>query len=228
MKIVIVGSEGFIGRTLVFRALQEGNEVVGVDIPPQTCVQEQGYTYYSIDSVDDAAYKNAGGMVLLAAKRPIGAFTPEDYFNNIAIIRRNLDTAIEKGIKNIVFASSISVYSGEALPWTEEQYTVPLNLYGASKLACENIGLLLSRTQGLRFKSLRFAHVIGPNEKNGFFVNLSIKNALEKKTQTVYGSGEQKRHYISTADVCRAVLAALNKPEECGVFNIGMGKTYTR
>ena len=227
MKIVIVGSEGFIGRTLVYHALKEGCEVVGIDIPQQSYVCREGYTYYCVDSVDDAAYENVGGIVLLAAKRPIGSFTLEDYFNNIAIIRRNLDIALVKGITNIVFASSISVYSGDVLPWSEDQYTVPLNLYGASKLACENIGLLLSRTQGLRFKSLRFAHVIGPNEKNGFFVNLTVRNALEKRTQTVYGSGEQKRHYICTMDVCRAVLAALSKPEECGVFNIGMEKTYT-
>ena len=32
MKIVIVGSEGFIGRTLVRDMLRDGNEVVGVDI----------------------------------------------------------------------------------------------------------------------------------------------------------------------------------------------------
>ena len=227
MKTVIIGSEGFIGRSLVNAALKENHEVIGVDMAPESALCVEGYTYLSVDEVDDAAFDGVDGIVLLAAKRPIGAFTMEDYYNNIGIIRKNIDLAMEKGITNIVFASSISVYSGGELPWTEDSYTVPLNLYGASKLACENIGLLLSRTQGLRFKSLRFAHVVGPNEKNGFFVNLTINNALEKKTQTIYGSGEQKRHYISVADVCRAVLAALKCPEEYGVFNIGMTETYS-
>lgn len=227
MKIVIVGSEGFIGRTMVRRALMDGNEVVGVDIPKESPVTDAGYTYRCVDSVDDAVLENADGMVLLAAKRPIGAFTLDDYFGNIGIIQKNLELAIEKGITNIVFASSISVYSGEKLPWTETDYSVPLNLYGASKLACENIGLLQSRTKGLRFKALRFGHVIGPNEKNGFFVNLTVQNAREKKTQTIYGTGEQKRHYIAVPDVCAAVLCALKHPDECGVYNIGMARTYT-
>ena len=227
MKYAIVGSEGFIGKTLVQYALQQGHEVIGVDIAAQSQLSASGYAYMSVDRMDDASFDSVDGMVLLAAKRPIGAFTLDDYFNNIAIIKKNLDLAIEKGVSNIVFASSISVYSDGELPWTEDSYTVPLNLYGASKLACENIGLLLSRTQGLRFKALRFAHVIGPNEKNGFFVNLTIGNALQKKTQTIYGSGEQKRHYVSTLDVCGAVLAALSKPDECGVFNVGMAQTYS-
>lgn len=227
MKIVIVGSEGFIGRTLVRDALHDGNEVVGVDIPAVSSVTDAGYTYLCVDRLDDTALSGADGMVLLAAKRPIGAFTLDDYFGNIGIIQKNLELALANGITNIVFASSISVYSGEQLPWTETDYSVPLNLYGASKLACENIGLLISRTKGLRFKALRFGHVIGPNEKNGFFVNLTVQNAREKKTQTIYGSGEQKRHYIAVPDVSRAVLCALKKPDEWGVYNIGMEQTYT-
>lgn len=227
MRIVIVGSEGFIGRTLVQYALKDGIEVVGVDIPEASGVTDAGYTYQCAQRLDDAVIRGADGMVLLAAKRPIGAFSIEDYYGNIDIIRKNLEMAAENGITNIVFASSVSVYSGDRLPWTESDYSVPLNLYGASKLACENIGLLWSRTKGLRFKALRFGHVIGPNEKNGFFVNLTVQNARAKKMQTIYGSGEQKRHYIAVPDVCGAVLCALKKPEEYGVFNIGMEKTYT-
>ncbi len=227
MKIVIVGSEGFIGRTLVRDMLRDGNEVVGVDIPAHSPVADAGFTYLCADRLDSKALEGADGMALLAAKRPIGGFTLDDYFGNIGIVQKNLDLALDSGITNVVFASSISVYSGEKLPWTETDYSVPLNMYGASKLACENIGLLLSRTKGLRFKALRFGHVVGPNEKNGFFVNLTVQNAREKKTQTIYGSGEQKRHYLAVPDVSRAVLCALKKPDEWGVYNIGMERTYT-
>ena len=74
----------------------------------------------------------------------------------------------------------------------------------------------------MNIKSLRFAQVIGTGERKGFLINTLIDNAREKKQQTIFGDGSQRRQYIYVKDVSRAILKALEHTEEKGVFNIGL------
>lgn len=161
-------------------------------------------------------------MVLLAAKRPYPGFCFADYAENVALAHRYMELAMNSGVKNIVFASSKAVYSGPDMPWKEDAPCAPSSLYGASKLAVEQLGAYYSEMDKLAFKSLRFAQVIGGNERKGYLISTLIDNARKKETQTVYGSGEQRRHYVYVKDVAAAVMAAEERPLLSGAFNIGM------
>ena len=229
MTFLIIGAAGFIGQELSKYLYEKGHAVIACD--KNTAIasnQNEKYVFCDADSLEaNPDCLKADCMVILAAKRPVANFGFEDYLMNIQIFYRYYTLAVEYGIKNIVFASSISVYSAaNPLPWEESCYAVSINLYGASKLACEQIALL-APNKSISFKSLRFGHVIGSGERKGYLINTLIDNALNKQTQVIYSSGSQKRHYVYIKDVCRAVLCAAENNSACGVFNIGMENAVT-
>ena len=232
MNIAIIGSNGFIGTELSMFLSKTGNYVIACDlfeVPNQKLQEQKNCKYFCIKNFNknNDLLKITDCMVILAGKRLYDGFCISDYINNIQILETYFNLAVSAGIKNIIFASSKAVYSGNNYPWAEDDYSIPSSLYGASKLACEQIGLFYAQKNNKNFKALRFAQVIGKGERKGYLINTFIDNAIAKKPQIIFGSGEQRRHYIYIKDICRAVLCAAKHTDVSGVFNIGMEQTVS-
>ena len=228
MTILVIGATGFIGTELTKIGRAAGHRMIGCGRSAwegknkALFPEKEDYWCTAEACLPAALLQQADCLVLLAAKRPYPGFCFEDYAENVAVAQRYMQLAMENGLKNIVFASSKAVYSGDERPWKEELFSAPFSLYGASKAAAEHLGLYYSAAGRLCFKSLRFAHVIGAGERKGYLINTLIDNAREKKPQVVFGSGAQKRQYVYVKDVAAAILAAAEKREISGVFNIAM------
>ncbi len=228
MNILTVGATGFIGAEFVRAARREGHTVTGCgrslwEEKAKDLFPDRG-EYWSLSDgpVPDGFWLRADAVVLLAAKRPYRDFGFEDYSGNVRTAYSFMTQAIGHGVRNFVFASSKAVYSGGNMPWKEDACCVPSSLYGASKLAAEQLGLYYGKEGKLQFKSLRFAQVIGAAERKGYLINTLIDNARAGKTQTIFGAGDQRRQYIYIKDVCSALLAAVQSPAAEGIFNIGI------
>ncbi len=216
MKIAVVGGDGFIGREFVRYAGQNGHETVVIEKDCNAFSEDGAKTIQSI-------LKNCEAMVFLAAKKPAGDFTIQEYIYNVELAEKYLQLACESQMKNIVLTSSRSVYSGTHLPWKEDEFHTPLSLYGASKLAMDSIALLYNEQYGMKIKSLRLAQVIGMGERKGFLLNTLIDNAIAGKKQVIYGKGIGRRQYVYVKDVCDAMLhSAVCEKDTAGIFNIGM------
>ena len=185
---------------------------------------ESRNTDYSIESLKEAI-QGADAVVHLAAKRGT-TMDVNDYFQNAVITQNLYKSCADLGIKNIVFISSIAVYSDEkAIPWKEQDVT-PKTVYGSIKLLCENIGNIYHDKFGLNIKSLRLGQVLGEGEVKGM-MNTFIDRAYEKEELTVTGRSISKREFVYVKDVVDAVLLSLEKPQIHGSFNIGSNESYS-
>lgn len=229
MKVAITGGTGFLGKEVVSMLDRDTNYtpiIIGREAFIENIKNEYRSTDYSKQSLD-TVLKDIDAVIHLAAKR--GANGSISDFHANEIITENLFSSCAcLEIKNIVFASSISVYSDVTkIPWTEEQLPYPKNLYGVSKVACEYIGDLYHKKYDLNIKSLRIAHIIGDGEQYRGMMNIFIDNAFEKKTLKVNGKSIAKREFVYVKDVARAIKIAVSKPEIHDVFNVGSGEAYT-
>ncbi|WP_459129368.1 NAD-dependent epimerase/dehydratase family protein [Guggenheimella bovis] len=202
--IHVLGGSGFVGRNLV-PELEECNV-----ISRNTCD-------YSLESLKKI-FHEGDTVIHLAAER--GA---KDYKVNVGLTERVIEASREKGVKKIIFASSISVYSDESLlPWNEDQRTNPFNPYGVSKRLSE----MLLELEDFQTICLRFGHIFGANEENDYMINRFLRQSYNHEKLILFGEETAKREMLYVKDAVRAILLSLTY-EGSGIFNIGSGNNLT-
>lgn len=229
MKIAITGGAGFLGR-YVIESLNDTHYTPVILTRRDLEIKELSCEFRVTDyTLKDLTKKLADidAVVHLAAKR--GSQGKITEFHDNEILTQNLYEACFKlGISNIVFASTISVYSDEStLPWTEEHVPAPMLMYGVSKLANEHIGNIYTIKKGLNIKNLRFAHLFGFNEKNNYMINRFFRQAFHRETLVVNGRSIAKREFLYAKDAAKAIICALKKNNVSGTYNIGSGEAFT-
>lgn len=216
MIIAVIGGKGFIGRAFVGFAAERGHETVVIGSDYDAFSEEGSWDIKEI-------LKNCDAMVFLAARRPLGDFSMQDYLYNVSLAEHYMRFADEVRIKNVVITSSRSVYSSNDIPWKENDFQPPLSLYGASKQAVDALALWYNENKKMKIKDLRLAQVLGMEEKKGFLLNTLIDNALAGNKQIIFGKGIGRRQYIYITDVCEAILHCLVSGKDAsGIYNIGM------
>ncbi|MEB6548870.1 NAD(P)-dependent oxidoreductase [Heyndrickxia sporothermodurans] len=229
MKIAITGGSGFLGKYLVERIKNENHKPVILsrrEIDKLQTGYESRLTDYSKTNLLEKLL-DIDAVIHLAAKR--GSQGKISEFHDNEILTQNLyDACFELNITNIVYASSISVYSDEKLlPWKEEQIPTPELMYGVSKLTNEYLGNIYSRKKGMYIKNLRFAHLYGFNEKNNYMINRFFRQAFHREQLVLNTKSVAKREFLYAKDAAKAVICALKKDSTSGTYNVGSGEALT-
>lgn len=236
MKILVSGGSGFIGRYLTSELMsdhevlilgtQKGNShaftLENKKIPYIFCD-------YSIEQLTKICQENKpDAFINLAATRPgSGADTPEKYYANLKISANIYEACNENDILNIVDISTRMVYSlSETIPWREIMQVKPGNLYGLSKVWAEQAAGYFNK-KGMHTKTLRLAQVIGLGEREGYILQIFLKNAVKGLPIKVFGKNLGKRHYIYAKDVVHAIKSAMLQKDKSGIYNIGMETVYS-
>jgi dTDP-L-rhamnose 4-epimerase len=113
-----------------------------------------------------------------------------------------------------------------------ETHAGPANQYAIAKYTQELTALALGRNHGIPSVALRYSIVQGPRQsfRNAYSGALRVftLQLLSGHRPTVFEDGGQLRDYVNIADIVRANLLALERPEaDFHVFNVGGGRGYT-
>jgi UDP-glucose 4-epimerase len=144
---------------------------------------------------------------------------------NIILTYNVLEGMRKKGVTEIAFASTSTVYGEPEKVPTPENYgpLIPLSLYAASKLACEALISAYCYTYGMQTVMYRFANVIGPRSTHG--VIFDFINKLQANPQTLEILGREPgttKSYIHISDCIGGMVYAYeNSKEKVGIYNIG-------
>lgn len=132
--------------------------------------------------------------------------------------------------RSLVFASSSSVYGGDArTPFSEDQPAArPLSPYAASKRCGEHLAASYTALHGVGVTALRFFTVYGPRGRPDMSVGRFVDRALRGEAIPLYGDGTAVREFTYVDDVVAGVAAAVERTRPDGgfaVFNLGGGAT---
>lgn len=221
MRILVTGSDGFIGRHLVNLYGELGHQVEGFDIKSisnSVITSSDLITHYSDFEPEIISHHGAICSVADSIRNPI-----EHIKNQLIDTIQFLDLAVAFGSK-FIFASSGGAVYGEldsGCPQNSEHaLQMPISPYGINKLAVEHYLRFYKEVYRLKSVALRYGNVYGPG-CHGAVANFTRKIALNEPVQ-INGTGEQTRDYVHIDDVLAVNVEALKDDHE-GIFNVGTG-----
>jgi UDP-glucuronate 4-epimerase len=234
VKVLVTGAAGFIGMHVARRLLDRGDAVVGLDnlndyydprLKNDRLAQLApcgSFQFRRIDLADRAAVEDLFArerferVVHLAAQAGVrySLQNPAAYVDsNLAGFAHVLEGCRHTGVQHLVYASSSSVYGGNAaMPFSEHQNVDhPVSLYAATKKANELMAHAYSHLFRLPTTGLRFFTVYGPWGRPDMAYFLFTRAILEGRPIDVFNHGRMVRDFTYVDDVVDGVVAALDR-----------------
>jgi UDP-glucose 4-epimerase len=139
-----------------------------------------------------------------------------------------LESCVRHNVKKLVAASSASVYGDPSyLPMDENHPFNNRTLYGAGKIANEQMYRAYEEMFQLPYVALRYFNVYGPRmDLDGVYTEVLVRwmDAIEAgRPPVIFGDGTQSMDFVYIEDVARANIAALVSDVSDEVFNVGTG-----
>ena len=251
---LITGGAGFIGSNLADKLLSENNSVIVLDNMTENyslklkeaninrIINNENYNFYKADmrnrsEIDQIFKANEIATVIhlagLAGVRN-SIDTPLLYEEVNCMGTQNiLDCMRENNIKNIVFASSSSVYGNRKRePFKETDDTdYPISPYAATKKADELFLYVYHNLYKFNTMILRFFTVYGPRQREDLAISKFVKAILEDNAIQMYGDGSTARDYTYVDDIIDGIEKSIkylqDKDEVYEILNIGESTPIT-
>ena len=232
---LVTGCAGFIGMHCAQRLLERGERVVGIDnlnayydvgLKHARLGRLHGQGDFSFEQIDVAdrdamhalfARVRPHRVLHLAAQAGVrySIDQPDDYTDsNLLGFGNILQGCRAQQVEHLVFASSSSVYGGNAkLPFSErDAVDHPVSYYAATKKANEVMAHAYAHLYGIPTTGLRFFTVYGPWGRPDMALFKFTRAMLAGEAIDVYGEGRLVRDFTYIDDIVEGVLRVLDKP----------------
>ena len=182
------------------------------------------------EGIDYISHQAALGSVPRSIKEPV-------YFNDVNVggFVNMLKAATDAGVKQMVYASSSSVYGDEpTLPKTEGKIGNCLSPYAATKKTNELYAQIFADVYGLKIMGFRYFNIFGPRQDpDGAYaavIPLFVKGIMKETPVYINGDGDQTRDFtfvdnavqINVKGMLTNNTKALNK-----VYNVAVGENFS-
>ena len=247
--ILITGGAGFIGSHLVDRLIDRGDIVVVVDNLNRFYSPKQkraniahnlkGDTFYfhKADIRDRRRLQDIFSryrfdcvvhLAAMAGVRP-SIEKPLLYADvNVLGTLNILEQIRHYSVRQLVFASSSSVYGERSGPFRETDSTdEQISPYGATKKAGELLCRTYAHLYGIRTTILRLFTVFGPRNRPDMACFRFMDALVKGRPIMRFGKGETGRDYTYIDDIVEGLMAAVKKSFDFEIINLGNSSPVT-
>lgn len=236
MRVLVTGSDGYIGTRLAEQLSRRGMDVAGLD----SGFYREGWLYPITSSIprtisrdtrrvmeEDLAGYDAVVHLAELSNDPLGQLRPDvTYQINHEGSVRLAKLCKKAGVPRFVYSSSCSVYGIGNEDWKDEESDVqPLTTYAKCKVLVEReVADLADDDFSPTF--LRNATAFGPSPRMRFDIVLNNLAGLAWTTNEIRmtSDGSPWRPIVHVLDICDAIACALEAPRQVihnQIFNVG-------
>ncbi len=236
-KILITGVAGFIGYHLAEKLLNNNYHIFGIDnlndyydttlkiARLNKLKRELNFTFQKIDfsnnnNIEPLFNDNQFDQVIhLGAQAGVrySLSNPQFYIDtNITGFLNILENCKKYNIKNIIYASSSSIYGiNQQQPFSEEVKTEKqISMYGVTKKTNELMAHTYSNLYGLKTIGLRFFTVYGPWGRPDMALHIFTKSILDNKGINLFNKGKHVRSFTYITDIIEPISRLININEQ--------------
>lgn len=233
MKVLILGSKGFIGTHCIDYFSSKGYTVYGCDVIEDYYTQN----YFLVDAVNpdyrsilskqqiDVVINASGAAhVSESFRKPL-----RDFELNSGNVYKILDAIKEENPAcKYLGLSSAAVYGNpDKLPVSEDEAVKPLSPYGFHKMYAEQMCREFLNFYNIQSSNLRIFSAYGPGLKKQLFWDLYLKCKNSSHIE-LFGTGKETRDFIFVTDLIRVIeLVLKNAPFQGESINVGNGQEIT-
>ena len=236
MKILVTGTEGYLGCLLAPLLIEKGHEVIGVD----TGYYKVGWLYNGTQataktlnkdirhiSLEDLQGVEAIVHMAELSNDPTGQLSPNITYdiNHVGSVRL-AKLAKQAGVRRFVYMSSCSIYGvATGADVTEESPVNPQTAYAECKTMVErDVQPLASDDFSPTF--MRNATAFGASPRMRFDIVLNNLAGLAWTTKEIkmISDGTPWRPLVHALDISKAIICALEAPRDIvhnQIFNVG-------
>ena len=250
INFLVTGGAGFIGSHIAAYLLQHGAKKVRVldnmvnGFQSNLCILQQypGFEFIEGDIRNEATCQQAcAGMDVVNHQAALGS-VPRSiiepvYFNDVNVngFINILKAAVDNDIKQLVYASSSSVYGDElSLPKIESRVGNCLSPYAATKKTNELYAQVFANVYGIKLMGFRYFNIFGPRQDPegpyAAVIPLFVKGIINRTPVYINGDGEQTRDFTFIANAVQINIKGMLTENEVSlnkVYNVAVGEHYS-
>ena len=235
-KVIVFGSNGYIGSHLVHFLAKHGANIYAYDIDHSPLNPTSNYLKIDFANYQDLRNVNWNVDAVFIFTGRTGTITGfNDYIDFITINEIGLLNVLT-GVHNsgfsprIVYPSSRLVYRGSDRPIKENDEKEAMTVYAVNKLACEQLLRIYQNTFGLEYTIYRICIPYGHFTNSeysygtiGFFIN----QAINTSEIILYGDGSLRRSLTYIWDICNQIVLTCFSPKSVNeIYNL-LGEEYS-
>ncbi|GJD54023.1 dTDP-glucose 4,6-dehydratase [Methylobacterium crusticola] len=217
--ILVTGAAGLLGNMVRQMLEARGNRVIAVDRTPGrgTCSPITECDLGDVHRLHELARDGLEGVIHCGAHS--GPMVARDNpFSMVAVnivgTANVLEVARVQGASRLVYCSSTSAYGPTPpAPVPEDIAMRPTTVYGASKVAGEQLVSAYAAQYGLDGTSLRLSWVYGPRRSTDCAIRTMITDAQAGRPTRLPFGRDFPRQYIYVEDAAGALVAAFDKTD---------------
>ncbi len=254
MNIFLTGGAGYIGSATAEALIKAGHFVTvydslvtghreavpaGAEFIHASLDDSQALTKALNSKKYDAVMHFAAFIEAGESMKDPGRFFRNNFGNSVQL----MDTAVQAGVRKIVFSSTAAVYQSSEEPLTEDSPIGPTNVYGHTKLMTEQVLEWYRSIFGMHYAILRYFNACGAlpgrgeaHQPESHLIPRVLQIALgQAESATIFGTdyptpdGTCIRDYIHLGDLVSAhilALGALDKRDKM-IYNVGSGNGFS-
>lgn len=230
-KVIVTGSNGFLGRALINKLTGLHIPVLAIDRTPHTNspiranleylvgnLSQKGFLDQHLDETTTVFHLAANANVMQSVENPRDDFESsfQSYFEVLESVR-------SKGGR-IIFPSTASIFDqSNSLPVHEKSFTKPSSPYGAAKLAAEAYSFAYARSYNLDVRIARLFSVYGEGMTRFLIFDLVQRILKNPDELMIYGDGTQVRDYLHIDDAINGLILIAQQGEAGEDYNLASG-----
>ncbi|WP_084960432.1 NAD-dependent epimerase/dehydratase family protein [Thermoactinospora rubra] len=221
-RVLVTGSAGRLGRSVVTALAAAGHEVIGVDTAPGTPQEAAATLPADLTDLGEAfeavtRFRPQSVVHLAAIATPFSRSDAVTFRVNTQLAFNLCEASVSLGVGNLVVASSPTVIGYGApggwrpayLPIDEEHPAQPWHAYSLSKLVAEQTMQAFARTAtATRMAAIRPCFVIAPEEWAG--APTQSGHTVAERLERPEIAGASLFNYIDARDAAEMVIALLD------------------